>query len=216
MRWYRNQILTSSFSLSGHLFLVMYFLSEFIWVNVERTDLASQKHNLYASSHWKGRSKSTWSEYSARVNQSASLDCRLATNQRLNSVDLRHWGKTNKETKRAGFKTRPPAFGLGQVITRNSNGFAGLSYCSRNCDASYRRTRHCNLPPNKAADLVTLRWRHRHYRTPSRDQHLSRASQRTVYQRDWRKWKYSFSVLSGNPSQKQNTDNSLQKADTYR
>ena len=37
----------------------------------------------------------------------------------------------------------------------------------------------------------------------------------TVCQRDCRKWKASFSRLPGNPWQQQNTDSSLQKADTY-
>ena len=48
----------------------------------------------------------------------------------------------------------------------------------QNCDASNRRTRHCNQPTN-TADLVTLCWRYLRHRTPRRDQHLSQTSQRT-------------------------------------
>ena len=53
----------------------------------------------------------------ACANQSASQDCRLATNQRLKTADLRRRLKIKTKTKRAGFKTRPPAFGLGELLS---------------------------------------------------------------------------------------------------
>ena len=88
--------LVSSFWLSGHLFLAMQFISEFIWVNVRWTDLTDQLGKPF---HWKetiararARDRNT-----AHANQSASQDCRLATNQRLKSADLRH--RTEKQTK---------------------------------------------------------------------------------------------------------------------
>ena len=94
--------LVSSFWLSGHLFLAMQFISEFIWVTTCQAKtitvalplipLISRDRNI------------------ARANQPASQDCRLATNQRLKSADLRH-----RKKKTGGFKTRPPAFGLGWV-----------------------------------------------------------------------------------------------------
>ena len=114
--WCGVQVLTSTcrvFWLSGHLFLAMQFISEFIWVNVRWNGpiWQSQNHNCVRR-HWKetyfarARDRNT-----ARANQSASQDCRLATNQRLKNPDLRH----RLKKKRAHFKTRPPAFGLGRV-----------------------------------------------------------------------------------------------------
>ena len=44
---------------------------------------------------------------------------RARTNQRLKSADLRRRLKIKIKTKRAGFKTRPPAFVLDRVIILN-------------------------------------------------------------------------------------------------
>ena len=76
--------LVSTFWLSG----AMQFISEFIWVNV---NLASQTIILCfpINPHW----KKTRDQNTARANQSASQDFRLATNQHLKSVDLRNCSK---------------------------------------------------------------------------------------------------------------------------
>ena len=77
--------LVSSFWLSGHLFLAMQFISEFIWVATCQAKTITVVLPLIPLI---SRDRNT-----ARANQSASQDCRLATNQRLKSADLRHRGK---------------------------------------------------------------------------------------------------------------------------
>ena len=79
---------------------------------VERTDLASQNHNFVLLHTEKDVARAR-DRNTARANQSASQDCRLATNQRLKSADLRQ----RRGKNRARFKTRHPVFGLGRVIT---------------------------------------------------------------------------------------------------
>ena len=106
--------LVSSFWLSRHLFLAVQFISEFIWINVRWNGPTWQAKTITScfaiNCNWKERTRnSTWSD-TARANQSASQDCWLPTNQRLTSGHLRHGVK--KQKNRAGFKTRPPAFGV--------------------------------------------------------------------------------------------------------
>ena len=66
-------VLLSGFWLSGHLFLAMQFISEFIWVNVRwgKPKLISY---FVIDSHW----KSTYFAHTARTNQ-RSQKCRFET-----------------------------------------------------------------------------------------------------------------------------------------
>ena len=82
---------------------------------VERTDLASQNHNFvqFAINSTEKRlhkSKSTWfGIQSARTNESLKIaDLQLISVSRVPIC---------KQTNRAGFKSWPPAFGLGRVKT---------------------------------------------------------------------------------------------------
>ena len=104
--------LVSSFWLSGHLFLAMQFISDFIWVNLRWNGPTWQAKTIISCFfNWKERIARARDRNTALVNQSASQDCRFATNQCLKSADL--WYRLKKN--RAGFKTQPPAFGLGRV-----------------------------------------------------------------------------------------------------
>ena len=95
--------LVSSFWLSGHWFLA----KQFIWVflsqhEVERT--------------WPGKAQTIISYFplipteKRRTPQKHVIGIQRArTNQRLKSVDLRHWLKIKVKTNRLHFKTRPPS-----------------------------------------------------------------------------------------------------------
>ena len=118
--------LVSSFWLSGHLFLAMQFISEFIWVNVRWNGPTWQAKTIISYSSplipLKSASARTRDRNTVRANQSASQECQLATNQRLKSADLRHRRKqTNKQTSKPTkpdlrLGLLPLAFGLGRII----------------------------------------------------------------------------------------------------
>ena len=117
--------LVSSYWLSGFLFLVMQLISDFIRVSVRwngptlargaRCEAAVSAG--YINSHWyKTYIGLTYfarpfarDHNTAPANQSASQDCWLVINQRLESADLRHRLKQQIiKTNRLHFKTRPP------------------------------------------------------------------------------------------------------------
>ena len=120
--------LVFSFWLSGHLFLAMQFISEFIWVKVMWNGLTWQAKTITVvlhQFHWKETSQEQ--EHVIRIqrvrtNQPLN-NGRLATNQHLKSADL--WcQRKNKKTKKPGrFKTLPSAFGLGRVISKMWQGY---------------------------------------------------------------------------------------------
>ena len=95
--------LVSSFWLSGHLFLAMKFISEFIWVNVRWNGPTWQAKAITVvlpliplkRDFARARARD-WN--TARANQSAQ-DGRLSTNQHLKSADLRHRKKKKKKTE---------------------------------------------------------------------------------------------------------------------
>ena len=93
-------LLVSSFWLSGHLYLAMQFISEFIWVNARRNGPTWQAKTIIPCFPLIPTEKSVLARAhdrnTARANQSASQDCRLATNQRLKGADLRHGLKIKK------------------------------------------------------------------------------------------------------------------------
>ena len=105
------------FWLSGHLFSAMQFISEFMNVRWNgptwqaKTIISYMVRHKYPTEKRLRKSKSTWSEYSARepisvsrlptCDQSATQECRFATPK----------NKTNKQ-----LKTNRAAFGLGRVI----------------------------------------------------------------------------------------------------
>ena len=73
-----------------------------------------------------------------------------------------------------------------------------------------------------ATDLVMLHWRHFHYRAPRSDEintfheHLNEQNPDIQFTKEIEEnGKLPFFRLPGNPWKQQNTDNSLQKADTY-
>ena len=65
--------LVSSFWLSGHLFLAMQFISEFIWVNVRGNALTWQAKTIILCFFTQAHDQNT-----AHANQSVPLDCRIA------------------------------------------------------------------------------------------------------------------------------------------
>ena len=92
--------LVSSFWLSGHLFLAIQFISEFIWVVRWNGPTCQAKTitvilPLIPLKIDFPRAKAC-DRNTAHVNQSASQDCWIATNQHLKSADLRHRRK-NKQ-----------------------------------------------------------------------------------------------------------------------
>ena len=94
MRKFSPLRLMSSFWLSGHLFLSFLFISEFIWVNVRWNGPTWQAKTTTSyspplNSNWKECTLARARDRN-KANQSASQDCRLATNQLLKSADLRH------------------------------------------------------------------------------------------------------------------------------
>ena len=123
--------LVSSFWLSGHLFLAIQFISEFIWVVRWNGPTCQAKTitvvlPLIPLKIDFPRAK-VCDRNTAHANQSASQDCWIATNQHLKSADLQHRRK-NKQ-----IKTRPLAFGLGQVKNVSQNAGVFLSNDFRSC-----------------------------------------------------------------------------------
>ena len=112
--------LVSCFWLSGHLFLAMQFISEFVWVNLTWNGPTCQAHPCFSCiSNWKERIPRARNRNTGRANQSASQDCRLATNQLLKSDDLRHQLKIiiTIIIHRLHFKTRPCLTAIFTVLT---------------------------------------------------------------------------------------------------
>ena len=112
------QVLTSASHVVLRAFVLTYAIHFWVYLSqseVERTDLASQNHNFvqFAINSTEKRlhkSNSTWfGIQSARTNESLKIaDLQLISVSRVPIC---------KQTNRAGFKTWPPAFGLGRVKT---------------------------------------------------------------------------------------------------